>query len=109
MVTKLNETLFQIKVWNEIKKIPKGQITTYKEIAIKIKHPNAYRAVATACKLNPFPIKTPCHRVICSNGKIGGYLGRENSQKKIQLLKAEGIKILGNQVLTPSQKERKAT
>ncbi|MEY3909780.1 MAG: 6-O-methylguanine methyltransferase, binding domain [Pseudomonadota bacterium] len=41
MVTKLNETLFQIKVWNEIKKIPKGQITTYKEIAIKIKHPNA--------------------------------------------------------------------
>ncbi|MEY3909781.1 MAG: hypothetical protein RIT47_472 [Pseudomonadota bacterium] len=47
--------------------------------------------------------------MICSNGKIGGYLGRKNSQKKIQLLKAEGIKILGNQVLTPSQKERKAT
>jgi O-6-methylguanine DNA methyltransferase len=90
---KLIGTPFQIKVWNEIKKIPKGQIKTYKEIAINIGHPNAYRAVASACKLNPYPILIPCHRVICSSGAIGGYSGQKNSLKKIQLLKKEGIKI----------------
>lgn len=95
---KLTGTTFQIKVWNEIKKIPKGQVKTYKQIAIKIKHPNAYRAVASACKLNPFPITIPCHRVICADGKIGGYHGQHNSLKKIKLLKAEGVKISGNRI-----------
>ena len=90
MTIKLNGTLFQMKVWNEIKKIPKGKVATYKEIAINIGHPKAYRAVATACKLSPFPIKIPCHRVICTNGKIGGYNGKLNSALKIKLLKEEG-------------------
>jgi O-6-methylguanine DNA methyltransferase len=96
---KLIGTPFQIKVWNEIKKIPKGQVKTYKQIAIKIKHSNAHRAVASACKLNPFPIKIPCHRVICSDGKIGGYHGQNNSLKKIKLLKAEGVKIFGDRIV----------
>ena len=91
---KLIGTPFQIKVWNEIKKIPKGQTRSYKEIAINIGHPYAYRAVATACKLNPLPILIPCHRVICSNGVIGGYLGQKNSPKKIQLLRKEGVKTI---------------
>lgn len=47
---KLRGTDFQIKVWNEIKKIPKGSVRTYKEIAIAINHPKSYRAVANACK-----------------------------------------------------------
>ncbi len=50
---KLKGTDFQIKVWNEIKKIPKGSVRTYKEIAIAINHPKSYRAVANACKKNP--------------------------------------------------------
>ena len=87
---KLHGTLFQIKVWNEIKKIRKGNVATYKEIAINIGHPKAYRAVATACKLNPLPIEIPCHRVICSSGKIGGYSGKSNSRVKIKLLRQEG-------------------
>ena len=90
MDTKLHGTLFQIKVWNEIKKIPRGAVKTYKEIAISIGHPKARRAVANACKLNPLPIEIPCHRVICSNGKVGGYFGKSNGNKKIQLLKQEG-------------------
>jgi O-6-methylguanine DNA methyltransferase len=87
---KLPGTPFQIKVWNEIKKIPKGKVATYKEIAINIGHPKAHRAVATACKLNPFPIEIPCHRVIYASGKIGGYSGKSNSTVKIKLLKQEG-------------------
>jgi methylated-DNA-[protein]-cysteine S-methyltransferase len=87
---KLKGTDFQIKVWNEIKKIPKGSVRTYKEIAIAINHPKSYRAVANACKKNPYPIIIPCHRVIRSNGSIGGYHGKEKIIEKINLLKNEG-------------------
>ena len=64
-------TNFQKKVWNEIKKIPKGRTTSYKQIAIAIGHPKAARAVANACGKYPNPIITPCHRVITSDGTIG--------------------------------------
>ena len=66
---------------------------TYKEIAIQIGHPKAYRAVATACRKNPLPLQIPCHRVITSNGKIGDYLGEKESPRKIALLKTEGFKV----------------
>jgi methylated-DNA-[protein]-cysteine S-methyltransferase len=89
---KLKGTDFQIKVWNEIKKIPKGSVRTYKEIAIAINHPKSYRAVANACKKNPYPIVIPCHRVIKSNGNVGGYFGKEKISEKIKLLKDEGYK-----------------
>ena len=68
-------TDFQKMVWNEIKKIPKGKTITYKELAIKIGKPKAYRAVASACAKNPLSGITPCHRVIRSDGKMGGYMG----------------------------------
>ena len=87
---KLKGTDFQIKVWKEIKQIPKGSVRTYKEIAIAINHPKSYRAVANACKKNPRPIVIPCHRVIRSNGRIGGYFGKEKINEKINLLEDEG-------------------
>ena len=86
---KLSGTDFQIRVWNEIKKIPKGKVRTYKEIALAISRPKSSRAVANACGKNPFPIKIPCHRVIGSNGYIGGYSGKGGIKKKIELLKLE--------------------
>ena len=89
----LSGTQFQVKVWKAILTIPKGEVRTYKEIAIQIGRPKAYRAVATACRKNPLPIKIPCHRVITSNGKIGDYLGEKDSPKKIALLKTEGFKV----------------
>ena len=89
----LSGTQFQVKVWKAILTIPKGEVRTYKEIAVHIGHPKAYRAVATACRKNPLPIKIPCHRVITSNGKIGDYLGEKDSPKKIALLKTEGFKV----------------
>jgi methylated-DNA-[protein]-cysteine S-methyltransferase len=84
-------TDFQIKVWNEIKKIPKGSALTYKELAKKINKPKAYRAVANACGKNPYPIVIPCHRVIGSNGNIGGYSSEGGVEKKIALLKSENV------------------
>ena len=82
-------TEFQKLVWNEIDKIPFGETKSYKDIAINIGKPNASRAVANACGQNPLPVIRPCHRVICSNGNIGGYSAPGGAQEKIRLLKAE--------------------
>ena len=84
-------TQFQKDVWEAIDRIPFGETRTYKELASSIGHPKAYRAVANACGKNPRPIKTPCHRVISSNGSIGGYSAKGGVRKKKALLKKEGI------------------
>ena len=88
---KLIGTDFQIKVWNAISKIPKGKVKTYKELAKSIRKPNASRAVANACGKNPFPIKIPCHRVIRSDGRLGGYSGKGGIKTKRRLLRSEGV------------------
>ena len=82
-------TVFQKKVWRELSKIPKGETRTYNEIAIAIGHPLAVRAVANACGKNPQPIKIPCHRVIRSDGKLGGYSAPGGIAAKRRLLKEE--------------------
>ena len=87
---KLNGTKFQISVWKEIKKIPKGQTKTYKDIALALKKPKSSRAVANACGKNPLLIEIPCHRVIRSDGKLGGYSGQGGMNQKRKLLKEEG-------------------
>ena len=88
----LKGTNFQKKVWNEITKIPKGKTITYKELAIKIGKPKAYRAVANACAKNPLLEIIPCHRVIRSDGKMGNYMGEKGIERKKKLLEREGIK-----------------
>ena len=96
MINKLLETVdgtnFQIQVWSEISKIPFGKTKTYKEIAVSIGKPNSARAVANACGKNPYPIDIACHRVIRSDGNIGGYSGDGGVKKKMQLLKSENFK-----------------
>ena len=87
---KLVGTEFQINVWEEIKKIPKGQTKTYKDIALALKKPKSSRAVANACGKNPLLIEIPCHRVIRSDGKLGGYSGKGGINQKRKLLKEEG-------------------
>ena len=89
MKRKLEGSEFQIKVWNEIAKIPKGETKSYKEVAIAIRRPKSYRAVANACGKNPYPIEIPCHRVIKSNGEIGGYSAKGGSKAKRILLSKE--------------------
>ena len=90
---KLEGTDFQRRVWKEISKIPFGETRTYKDLAIAIGKPNSSRAVANACGKNPYPVIIPCHRVIRSDGGLGGYSGRGGIREKIRLLKSEKIKI----------------
>ena len=85
----LEGTAFQVKVWKAISKIPKGEVRTYKELARIIKKPRAIRAVANACGKNPYPIEIPCHRVIKSNGELGGYSAKGGSKAKRILLSKE--------------------
>jgi len=82
-------TDFQRLVWREIEKIPYGETRSYRDIAIAIGRPKSYRAVANACGKNPLPIIRPCHRVICSNGEIGGYSINGGAALKKALLKCE--------------------
>ena len=84
-------TKFQLKVWNYLKTIPKGELRTYSQVAIAIKKPKAVRAVANAIGKNPYAPKIPCHRVIRSDGSLGGYSGKGGINTKKKLLKVEGI------------------
>jgi len=81
-------TDFESKVYALCKKIPKGKVTTYKEIgkSLGIK---GYRAVGNALNKNPYAPTVPCHRVIRSDGKVGGFAF--GSSKKVKLLRKEGV------------------
>ena len=88
---KLDGTKFQVKVWRYLEKIPVGSIKTYLQVAKAIGKPLAVRAVANAIAKNPYPLQIPCHRVIRSNGSLGGYSGKGGFKTKKKLLKKEGI------------------
>ncbi|MEO6602982.1 MAG: methylated-DNA--[protein]-cysteine S-methyltransferase [Polyangiaceae bacterium] len=82
-------TAFQEKVWGELRKIPLGQTRSYADIAVAVGSPGAVRAVGTANGSNPVSVLVPCHRVIRSDGTLGGYGG--GLPNKVRLLAAEGI------------------
>lgn len=88
---KLQGTKFQVKVWGFLMKIPRGSTKNYSEVAKAIGRPLAVRAVANAIGKNPYPVQIPCHRVIRSNGSIGGYSGKGGIKTKRFLLKKEGV------------------
>lgn len=93
---------FNQKIWELTQKIPEGKVTTYKILA-EAANTKAYRAVGQALRYNPYAPIVPCHRVVNSDGKVGGYFGSINPKgkevkKKIMLLRKEGIKIKGNSI-----------
>ena len=81
-------TAFQEAVWRELRKIPPGETRSYAEIAAAIGHPKAVRAVGSANGDNHVVVLIPCHRVIRTDGSLGGYGG--GIQRKVRLLEAEG-------------------
>jgi len=85
MVKSFNERCYSV-----LKKVPKGKVTTYKEIA-KALGTKAYRAVGNAMNKNPYVPKVPCHRVIKSNGEVGEFAS--GTKKKIQMLRKDGVEI----------------
>jgi AraC family transcriptional regulator of adaptative response/methylated-DNA-[protein]-cysteine methyltransferase len=88
----LHGTDFQQSVWRELRRIPAGTTRSYADVAKAIGNPKATRAVANACGANPLPVVVPCHRVIASDGGIGGYSGGGVRVKKA-LLDAEGVEL----------------
>jgi len=83
-----------------LRRVPKGKVTTYKALAEAL-GTKSYRAVGNAMNKNPYAPKVPCHRVVCSDGRIGGFA--HGAKKKINLLKKEGIKISDARIIELNQ------
>lgn len=84
-------TPFQKKVWHALCDIKKGEVITYADLARRIRKPKAVRAVANAVGKNPFAPEVPCHRVVRTDGTLGGYSGKGGVKTKKALLKDEGV------------------
>lgn len=85
------------KVYQKLLEVPKGKVTTYSELAKAVGLKNGQRSIGRMMNKNPFPVIIPCHRVILSNGKIGGYAWGEKI--KTNMLSKEGIKIKNGKIL----------
>jgi len=86
---------FNEKVYGVVRKIPRGRVTTYREITRVIGRPRAARAVGNALNKNPYR-SVPCHRVVCSDGKVGGYA--RGVRKKEKLLRSEGVVVTRSKI-----------
>lgn len=84
-------------VYKKLIQVPAGNVTTYSELAKAVGLKNGQRAIGNIMKNNPFPVIIPCHRVVKSDGKIGGYAYGE--KVKTNMLKKEGIKIQDGKIL----------
>ncbi len=94
------------RVYTALCMVPKGYVTTYRDLARAIGC-NSPRAIGQALKINPFAPSVPCHRVVYSNGAIGGFAGKTKGpmiRKKIQLLQNEGVHIIHGYVENFSEK-----
>jgi len=85
------------KIYTKLLQVPKGKITTYGELAKAVGLKNGQRVVGKIMNKNPYPVIIPCHRVIMSTGKIGGYAFGENIKTK--MLNDEGIQIKNGKIL----------
>lgn len=93
-------TPLQEKTYKLLKKVPKGRVTTYKALADTL-HTKGYRAIGQFMRTNPYAPTVPCHRVVASDGTIGGFMGHKSGkeiERKIRMLRAEGIKITGKRI-----------
>lgn len=89
---------FAAEVYALVSGVPPGRVTTYGDLARKMGRPRASRAVGAALRANPTPIVVPCHRVVKSDGQLGGYGGAMGSKKKAKLLRKEGVRVSGERV-----------
>lgn len=102
---------FAEQVYALVRKVPKGKVTTYKDLAHAL-NSGAYRAVGQALRCNPYAPQVPCHRVVASNGSLGGFNGAKDGpdiQRKIALLNSEGVRINDGQVVDFAKKRHTFT
>jgi methylated-DNA-[protein]-cysteine S-methyltransferase len=92
---------FDERVWKLMEEIPRGKVTTYGQIARKL-NTKAYRAVGNACRKNPYAPRVPCHRVVRSDGTIGGFGGKTSGksvEEKAKLLRGENVEVRNGRVV----------
>jgi methylated-DNA-[protein]-cysteine S-methyltransferase len=92
---------FDERVWKLMERIPRGNVTTYGQIARKL-NTKAYRAVGNACRKNPYALRVPCHRVVRSDGTIGGFGGKTSGktvEEKTLLLREENVEVRNGRVV----------
>jgi len=92
---------FDERVWKLMERIPRGNVTTYGQIARKL-NTKAYRAVGNACRKNPYAPRVPCHRVVRSDGTIGGFGGKTSGktvEEKTLLLREENVEVRNGRVV----------
>lgn len=94
-------TPFQKRVYTKLLEVPRGMVTTYRDLAHAIGS-RGYRAVGTALNKNPFAPRVPCHRVVNSDGSIGGFAS--GCAEKIAILKKEGIEVAGSKIVDYKEK-----
>ncbi|MDA8755609.1 MGMT family protein [Candidatus Pseudothioglobus singularis] len=90
-------TPFQSECYKALEKVPPGKVISYSGLAEMIGRPKAHRAVGSAMNKNPFAPKVPCHRVVKSNGEIGGFA--DDINVKIKRLHKEGVEVLDNKIV----------
>ncbi len=96
---------FSEQVYAELLKVPRGKVTTYGALAQKMK--SSARAIGQVMRTNPYAPHVPCHRVISSTGKIGGFMGETSGEaitKKVRLLKAEGVDVREGKIVSFEEK-----
>ena len=92
---------FDERVWKLMERIPRGNVTTYGQIAKKL-NTKAYRAIGNACRKNPYAPRVPCHRVVRSDGTIGGFGGKTSGktvEEKTLLLREENVEVRNGRVV----------
>ena len=90
-------TKFQSECYEALKKVPKGKVITYAGIARMVGRPKAHRAVGSAMNKNPYAPQVPCHRVVKSNGDLGGFA--TDIKVKIKRLQKEGVVVSDNKIV----------
>lgn len=89
---------FPKMVYELVTMVPAGKVTTYGLIAKALSEPKASRAVGATLRANPHPIVVPCHRVVMSDGRLGGFGGMKGVDRKVALLKSEGVHVTDGRV-----------
>lgn len=90
-------TKFQSECYEALKKVPKGKVITYAGLARMVGRPKAHRAVGSAMNKNPYAPQVPCHRVVKSNGDLGGFA--TDIKVKIKRLQKEGVRVSNNKIV----------
>jgi len=94
----MTESVFAAQVYALARKIPRGKVATYGQLAKLVGHPGAARAVGLLMKHNPYAPKVPCHRVVAADGNLTGFSGGDGIPTKRRMLSEEGVQFKGDKV-----------